>query len=105
MALSPLIIPDAVDQAVKKSKHAAAVSSNGGTQEVGKVTNGTGHDVAEQMNEDEKSKYVKGKPPCLSADPLLTIYFQARSLERERMPMFISGTSNQTPQSLSQSRK
>lgn len=63
MAISPLVFPGASEQSIaKKSKlPTTAISSNNGTPEVGQTSNGTGRDVAEQMNEDEKSKYVKGK--------------------------------------------
>lgn len=39
----------------------AAPSSNGATPEVTQSNNGAGRDLAEQMNEEEKQKYIKGK--------------------------------------------
>lgn len=65
MAVSPLVFPSASEQSIaKKAKLSnTAVSSNNGTPEVGQISNGAGRDLAEQMNEDEKSKYVKGPPP------------------------------------------
>ena len=75
MALSPLIMQGAAHHSnnLKPSRFSNnAVASNGATPE--RVNNGTGRDVAEQMNEDEKAKYVKGPPPCSGcSDYILTL--------------------------------
>ncbi len=63
MANSPLILRGAaeINGAAKQSKLTSnAASSNGATPELAQTSNSGGRDVAEQMNEDEKSKYVKG---------------------------------------------
>jgi cyclin-dependent kinase 7 len=68
MANSPLILRGAaeVNGAAKQSKLASnAASSNGATPELAQASNGGARDVAEQMNEDEKSKYVKGKASAI----------------------------------------
>lgn len=68
MANSPLILSGSGDRlAVDKSKlSATAASSNGATPEP-QPSNGahSGRDLAEQMNEEEKLKYIKGKLPAL----------------------------------------
>ncbi|TVY57141.1 Serine/threonine-protein kinase KIN28 [Lachnellula suecica] len=65
MANSPLLIPGSADKnAASKSKLSSAVSSNGATPEASsRAGNGAAaiQDIAEQMNEEEKHKYVKGK--------------------------------------------
>jgi cyclin-dependent kinase 7 len=62
MANSPLIVPGSAEKSAasrtKLSNPAAA--SNGATPEAASTSNGAGHDLAEQMNEEEKHKYVKG---------------------------------------------
>lgn len=61
MANSPLIVPEDADKgSSSKSKLSASnVASNGATPEASQPSTG-GHDLAEQMNDDEKRKYVKG---------------------------------------------
>lgn len=65
MANSPLVVPGSVEKSTanrtKLSNNAAG--SNGATPEASHTSNGAGHDLAEQMNEEEKHKYVKGQPP------------------------------------------
>ncbi|KAF4631020.1 hypothetical protein G7Y89_g7113 [Cudoniella acicularis] len=64
MAYSPLVVPGSADKsaATTKSKLSnTVVSSNAPTPEAGQSSNGAGNDLAEQMNEDEKQKYIKGK--------------------------------------------
>ena len=70
MAVSPLVAPPGSAEkntAGIRSKLANTRVSNGATPEPSSASNGTGHDLAEQMNEDEKLKYVKGPlhPPSL----------------------------------------
>lgn len=65
MANSPLLVPGPTDKATtSKSKlSSAAPSSNGVTPEAStKTSNALApvQDIAEQMNEEEKHKYVKG---------------------------------------------
>ncbi|PMD26046.1 Pkinase-domain-containing protein [Hyaloscypha hepaticicola] len=63
MANSPLVVPGSGEKSTanrtKLSNTAAA--SNGATPEASNTSNEGGHDLAEQMNEEEKQKYVKGK--------------------------------------------
>ncbi len=64
MANSPLVIQAAVEKGAttKPSKPlTATASSNGAKEEIPQASNGTVHDLAEQMNEEEKRKYVKGR--------------------------------------------
>ncbi|KAF8862804.1 Pkinase-domain-containing protein [Acephala macrosclerotiorum] len=64
MANSPLVVPGSTEkQAHDKSKlsTATAASSKGATPEVSSNGASSGRDLAEQMNEEEKHKYVKGK--------------------------------------------
>ncbi|KAH6672926.1 serine/threonine-protein kinase [Halenospora varia] len=64
MANSPLLVPGSADKsaATTKSKLSSnAPSTNAPTPEPATSSNGAGNDLAEQMNEDEKNKYVKGK--------------------------------------------
>jgi hypothetical protein len=62
MANSPLVVPGSGEKGnanrTKLSNTAAA--SNGATPEASNTSSGGGHDLAEQMNEEEKQKYVKG---------------------------------------------
>jgi cyclin-dependent kinase 7 len=62
MANSPLVVPGSGEKGTanrtKLSNTTAA--SNGATPEASNTSNGGGHDLAEQMNEEEKQKYVKG---------------------------------------------
>ncbi len=62
MANSPLVIPGSGEKntgnRMKLSNTAAA--SNGATPQASNTSSGVGHDLAEQMNEEEKQKYVKG---------------------------------------------
>ena len=63
MAVSPLVIPPGSSEkpnTINKSKLSTAYSSKAATPEVTQVSNGTGRDLAEQMNEEERHKYVKG---------------------------------------------
>lgn len=63
MAVSPLIIPPGSGERsnmASRSKLSVAAASNGATPEPSQANNGAGHDLAEQMNEEEKNKYVKG---------------------------------------------
>lgn len=62
MANSPLLIPPSSSEKPTTSKSKLQVPvSNGATPESSSGGNGaSGHDLAEQMNEDEKRKYVKG---------------------------------------------
>ncbi len=63
MAVSPLVIPPSSAEkgtGAVRSKLASAQISNGATPEVVPAGNGTGYDLAEQMNEEEKHKYIKG---------------------------------------------
>lgn len=65
MALSPLLVPGSAGKNKSKSKlSSTAPSSNGATPEASssKPNNGASaiQDVAEQMNEAEKNKYIKG---------------------------------------------
>jgi cyclin-dependent kinase 7 len=62
MANSPVVIPGSTEKSAAsrtKLSNTAAVS-NGATPEAASTTNGAGDDLAEQMNEEEKHKYVKG---------------------------------------------
>ena len=60
MANSPLVVPGDADKGnSNKSKLSSSAASNGATPEAMQPSTG-GHDLAEQMNEDEKQKYVKG---------------------------------------------
>ena len=65
MAVSPLIIPpasaDRNGPASKSKLSASIVTSNGTSPNITSSSNGLGRDLAEQMNEEEKHKYVKGK--------------------------------------------
>ena len=65
MAVSPLIVPPALadrNGPTSKSKPSASVvTSNGTSPNTASPSNGMGRDLAEQMNEEEKHKYVKGK--------------------------------------------
>ncbi|KAE9366192.1 Pkinase-domain-containing protein [Stipitochalara longipes BDJ] len=63
MANSPLVVPSSAEKsAASRTKLSnTAVASNGATPEASNASNGAGHDLAEQMNEEEKRKYVKGK--------------------------------------------
>lgn len=68
MAVSPLIVPGGGERersaATTKSKLSTAPSSSRATPEVqaqARNSGSSGNDVAEQMNENEKQKYVKGR--------------------------------------------
>jgi cyclin-dependent kinase 7 len=66
MAVSPLIVPPGSAErsaAASKSKLSTAQASNGATPEPPQASAAAGYDLAEQMNEEEKSKYVKGHSP------------------------------------------
>jgi len=60
MANSPLLLPGSSEKsAVNKTKLSkTTAASNGTTPEP--ASNGSGPDLAEQMNDEEKQKYVKG---------------------------------------------
>jgi cyclin-dependent kinase 7 len=69
MAVSPLVVPPGSAErstATTRSKLSAAQASNGTTPEPPQGSNGISHDLAEQMNEEEKNKYVKGLSPLNS---------------------------------------
>ncbi|PQE12298.1 serine threonine- kinase protein [Rutstroemia sp. NJR-2017a BVV2] len=75
MAVSPLIVPpaNAGDRSASKSKLSSAIPSSNGTPAEGNSTgNGSSHDLAEQMNDEEKQKYVKGF--TIPAFPTLQLY-------------------------------
>ena len=78
MAVSPLIVPPASadrNGLASKSKLSAGVlTSNGTSPNTESPSNGLGRDLAEQMNEEEKHKYVKGKAQVSPRipDPFLT---------------------------------
>ncbi len=62
MANSPLVVPGSTEKSTAnrtKLSNTPAVS-NGAAPEAANTSNGGGHDLAEQMNEEEKHKYVKG---------------------------------------------
>ncbi|KAJ8066403.1 hypothetical protein OCU04_005465 [Sclerotinia nivalis] len=64
MAVSPLIIPsvESGERSASRSKLSSAVPSGNGTpSDRPSASAGTTYDLAEQMNENERSKYVKGK--------------------------------------------
>jgi len=62
MANSPLVLQGSAEKgsASRTKRSNAAAISNGATPEASNASNGAGHDLAEQMNEEEKHKYVKG---------------------------------------------
>ncbi len=64
MAVSPLIVPPgSTERTSPGNKHKlgpSAIASNGNNSEGTPTSNGAGPDLAEQMNEQEKRKYVKG---------------------------------------------
>jgi hypothetical protein len=95
MAVSPLIIPpasaDRNGQSSKSKLSASVVASNGENSITTSPRNAVIRDLAEQMNEEEKHKYVKGiftpahtPPPGSSSDRK-----QARSLAKGPMRMSI----------------
>lgn len=64
MAVSPVVLPPGSAErnaATSKSKLSAAQASNGTTPEPPQASPPAGYDLAEQMNEEEKNKYVKGQ--------------------------------------------
>ncbi|KAH8757776.1 serine/threonine-protein kinase [Hyaloscypha finlandica] len=63
MANSPVVVPGSSEKsAASRTKLSNTVAaSNGATPEAAGTSNGAGDDLAEQMNEEEKHKYVKGK--------------------------------------------
>jgi len=65
MAVSPLILqPGSAEKGVATGRSKLSTTtqpSNSTSSEVAQTRNGTGHDLAEQINEEEKHKYVKGK--------------------------------------------
>jgi hypothetical protein len=86
------------------SAQASAQASSNGTPLASQIVpnataaaQSTALDIAEQLNEDEKRKYVKGwlKPSMSSCRHLReanTLIVQGRSLVRVHMPMFFSGS-------------
>ena len=74
MANSPLVVPgSAVKQEHDKSKlSTTAASSKGATPEASSNGASSGRDLAEQMNEEEKHKYVKGAYTSILAESILT---------------------------------
>jgi hypothetical protein len=105
MAVSPLPPALTADKSnvAAKSKLAVNTSSNGSNSYV-MVGNDAVYDLAEQMNEIEKNKYIKGKSKKYHAIYNLT-HLQARNSERELMPMYTWGPYDQTPLSSSRSRR
>jgi hypothetical protein len=84
MAVSPLVVPPGSAErstTTSRSKLSAAQASNGTTPEPV-----AGYDLAEQMNEDEKNKYVKGLSFHINPTLYLTLQ-QARNSEKEPMQM------------------
>lgn len=64
MANSPLILPPgSSEKPIANKSKLQAVASNGATPESTTGTYGTAPDLAEQMNDEEKRKYVKGYIP------------------------------------------
>jgi hypothetical protein len=114
MANSPLVVPGSTEKGTSTSNHSrlstAAPSSNGATPEVAQSNNGAGRDLAEQMNEEEKQKYIKGHSHQQIPFALHSNFFQAKSSVKEPMPTSISATStptlpNSSPSKKSKSRK
>ena len=70
MANSPLIIPPSSTEKIKSKSSLQVPASNGATPEStsGYASGGTVRDLAEQMNEEEKNKWIKGAslPPSAS---------------------------------------
>jgi cyclin-dependent kinase 7 len=63
MANSPLVVPGSTEKSAAnrtKLSNSSAVS-NGVTPEAANASNGAAYDLAEQMNDEEKHKYVKGR--------------------------------------------
>lgn len=63
MAVSPLIVQSAGsgERSASRSKLSSTVPSGNGTpSDTPAASAGTTYDLAEQMNENERSKYVKG---------------------------------------------
>jgi cyclin-dependent kinase 7 len=62
MANSPVVVPGSSEKsAASRTKLSnTAAASNGAIPEAAGTSNGAGDDLAEQMNEEEKHKYVKG---------------------------------------------
>ena len=61
MAVSPVVLmPSPVDKAKTQLKLSTNGQSDNGTSKSSMHTTGAGADVAEQMNDEEKHKYVKG---------------------------------------------
>lgn len=65
MAVSPLIVPPAsAEELISTSKSRLSTSvivPNGRSSNITSTEKVAGHDLAEQMNEEEKNKYIKGK--------------------------------------------
>lgn len=96
MAVSPLPAKSPRNGAISKSKlSGSALPSNGVATSSPKPANGAGLDVAELMNDEEKSKYVKGYRNVPESFQR-TNSLQARKLERERMPTSIWDILKQT---------
>jgi hypothetical protein len=82
MAVSPLIVPPGSERATAATKSKLSttqVPSNGAIPEPAHAINGAGPDLAEQMNEDEKHKYVKGAPSPSNSDPIQLTSMQERN--------------------------
>jgi hypothetical protein len=64
MAVSPVIVqsPRPHFQITASASKMLAVRTSKGNAESLDASNGTGSELAEQLNEREKQKYVKGKP-------------------------------------------
>lgn len=68
MAVSPLVHPSgSTAKSPARSKLSSTAQAANGTSEGAQASHGGGHDLAEQMNEEEKRKYVKGPSPTPSA--------------------------------------
>lgn len=103
MANSPLVVPGDAGKATStdRSKLSSNAASKDGTPEVAQSSNGTGRDLAEQMNEDEKQKYVKGTAPYYPSTITILTLTKAGNSEKEPTPTSTSVTSAPTLQSSS----
>ncbi|KAI9648789.1 TFIIH complex serine/threonine-protein kinase subunit kin28 [Ciborinia camelliae] len=97
MAVSPLIVPSggSGDRSASRSKLSSALPSGAGTPSDGpSASPGTTYDLAEQMNENERLKYVKGKKlgegtyanvylGHLSTDPKVLVAIKKIKIQKE----------------------
>jgi hypothetical protein len=92
MAVSPLVMaPGSASKSTTATNRPKHNASNGATPDVINDSNDSGRDLAEQMNEQEKQKYVKGyllhfPSPVPTSTHRLS---QARNSEKEPTPMYI----------------